>query len=84
MSIPLDKHTPGVRPSGKQPQTRPKQGDTMIKYPCSAIGPRGGQCRRNAQVANGWPLDFCTSHNQQVRDGKSVHCARCDGTVATS
>ena len=54
----------------------------MIK--CSAIGPRGGQCQRNAQVANGWRLDFCATHNQQVQDGKSVHCAKCDGTVATT
>jgi hypothetical protein len=51
----------------------------MIK--CTAIGPRGGRCRRNAED---WTRDFCRTHNQQVRDGKSIHCAKCDGTVATS
>ena len=63
----------------------------MIK--CSAIGQRGGRCRRNAErdpftvdgyTLDGYTLDFCAAHNQQVRDGKSVHCAKCDGTVATS
>ena len=58
----------------------------MIK--CSAIGQRGGKCRRNAQrdpfTVDGYTLDFCAAHNQQVRDGKSVHCAKCGGTVATS
>ena len=51
----------------------------MIK--CSAIGPRGGQCQRKAQVANGWPLDFCPAHNQQVRDGQEVPCSKCEVTV---
>ena len=68
----------------------------MIK--CSAIGQRGGRCRRNAErdpftvdgytldgyTLDGYTLDFCAAHNQQVRDGKSVHCAKCGGTVATS
>tara|TARA_R100001086_G_scaffold43279_1_gene19126 strand:- start:814 stop:990 length:177 start_codon:yes stop_codon:yes gene_type:complete len=58
----------------------------MIK--CSAIGQRGGKCRRNAQTdpftVDGYTLDFCRTHNQMVRDGQSVHCAKCDGTVATS
>ena len=46
---------------------------------CAAIGPRGGLCRRLAQTANGWALDFCKAHNQMVRDGQVIQCAKCDG-----
>ena len=46
---------------------------------CAAIGPRGGICRRLAQMANGWPLDFCKVHNQMVRDGQVIQCGKCGG-----
>ena len=48
---------------------------------CTQVGPRGGRCRRNAQVANGWPLDFCQPHNQMVQDGIKLFCSRCGGTA---
>ena len=48
----------------------------MIK--CSAIGPRGGRCRRNPKD---WTRDFCETHNQQVRDGQEVPCSKCEVTV---
>jgi hypothetical protein len=44
---------------------------------CNAIGPRGGQCHRQAQTANGWVMDFCSRHNQMVRDGKVIQCRKC-------
>ena len=46
---------------------------------CAAIGPRGGICRRQAQMANGWAMDFCKAHNQMVRDGQGIQCAKCGG-----
>ena len=49
---------------------------------CAQVGPRGGRCRRNAQVVNDWPLDFCQPHNQMVRDGIKLHCSRCDDSTA--
>ena len=46
---------------------------------CAQVGPRGGKCRRQAERGpGGWPLDFCALHNQQVRDGHTVWCSRCD------
>jgi hypothetical protein len=48
---------------------------------CAAIGPRGGQCHRQAQPANGWVLDFCKAHNQMVRDGQVIQCGKCGGSV---
>ena len=48
---------------------------------CAQVGPRGGRCRRNAQVVNDWPLDFCQPHNQMVQDGHWVTCSRCEVTV---
>ena len=48
---------------------------------CAQVGPRGGWCRRNAQMANGWPLDFCATHNQMARDGHTLQCRKC-GTTA--
>ena len=50
---------------------------------CTQVGPRGGRCRRNAQVVNGWPLDFCQPHNQMVRDGIQLFCSRCGDTTAS-
>ena len=44
---------------------------------CNAIGPRGGQCHRQAHTANGWVMDFCSRHNQMVRDGKVIQCRKC-------
>ena len=49
---------------------------------CAQVGPRGGWCRRNAQMANGWPLDFCAAHNQMVLDGHILQCRKC-GTTAS-
>ena len=49
---------------------------------CAQVGPRGGRCRRNAQMVNGWPLDFCAAHNQMVRDGHTLQCRKC-GTTAS-
>ena len=46
---------------------------------CAAIGPRGGICRRQAQMANGWAMDFCKAHNQMVRAGQVIQCAKCGG-----
>jgi hypothetical protein len=42
---------------------------------CSQVGPRGGHCKRIAQPQ----LDFCTTHNAQVQEGKQLFCWRCDG-----
>ena len=50
---------------------------------CAQVGPRGGWCKRNAQVANGWPLDFCAKHNQMVRDGVVLMCRKCGGVATT-
>jgi len=52
-----------------------------MKDRCAQVGPRGGWCRRNAQMANGWPLDFCAAHNQMVLDGHTLQCRKC-GTTA--
>jgi hypothetical protein len=49
---------------------------------CAQVGPRGGRCRRNTQVIMGWPLDFCSGHNQMVRDGIQLYCSRCGDTTA--
>jgi len=49
---------------------------------CAQVGPRGGRCRRKAEIANGWPLDFCAKHNQMVRDGHTLQCRKC-GTTAS-
>jgi hypothetical protein len=50
---------------------------------CAAIGPRGGKCTTNAQRVDGLNLlyqaDFCPRHNQMVRDGQVIWCAKCDG-----
>ena len=48
---------------------------------CAQVGPRGGWCKRTAQVANGWPLDFCAKHNQMVRDGVALMCQKCGDSV---
>ena len=50
---------------------------------CAQVGPRGGWCKRTAQVANGWPLDFCAKHNQMVRDGVVLMCRKCGGVATT-
>jgi len=49
---------------------------------CAQVGPRGGRCRRNAQMVNGWPLDFCAAHNQMVRAGHILQCRKCGTTSA--
>ena len=51
---------------------------------CTQVGPRGGRCRRNAQVVNGWPVDFCQPHNQMVQDGIQLFCSRCGDTITTT
>jgi hypothetical protein len=51
---------------------------------CAQVGPRGGWCKRTAQVANGWPLDFCATHNQMVRNGVVLMCRKCGGVAATA
>ena len=53
----------------------------MMTQKCSQVGPRGGQCRRNAQVVNGWPVDFCSAHNKMVQDGIQLFCSRCGATA---
>ena len=44
-----------------------------MKYRCAQVGPRGGQCRRKAEGF----LDFCSRHNQMVREGKELFCLKC-------
>ena len=41
---------------------------------CAQIGPKGGRCRRKAEGL----LDFCSRHNQMVRDGKELLCRKCN------
>jgi hypothetical protein len=48
---------------------------------CAQVGPRGGRCRRNAQMVKDSTLDFCQPHNQMVRDGVKLDCARCGAMV---
>jgi hypothetical protein len=52
---------------------------------CAQVGPRGGRCRRNAQVVKGLTidstLDFCQPHDQMVRDGVKLNCSRCGAMV---
>ena len=52
-----------------------------MKDRCAQVGPRGGWCRRSAQVVNGWPLDFCAAHNQMVLDGHILQCRKCGTTT---
>ena len=41
---------------------------------CAQIGPKGGRCRRKAEGL----LDFCSRHNQMVREGKELLCLKCN------
>ena len=41
---------------------------------CAQVGTRGGQCRRNAEGL----LDFCSRHNQMVREGHILRCWKCN------
>ena len=44
---------------------------------CAQVGPRGGRCRRLQEHT----LDFCAKHNQEYRDGKLLHCLKCDQEI---
>ena len=45
-----------------------------MKNRCAQVGTRGGQCRRKAEGL----LDFCSRHNQMVREGKELLCRKCN------
>ena len=44
---------------------------------CAQVGTRGGQCRRKAEGL----LDFCSRHNQMVREGKFLEWAEVYGNL---
>ena len=46
---------------------------------CAQIGPRGGWCKRNAEIVFGRVLDFCAVHEALSRSGVPLQCRKCGG-----